>query len=517
MNDEFAEFNGVRIVRNDRVSGMADLIILENYSEDDVPAINDGIGIVEYLENSVGRVEEWGAIDFIQTTVTDALEDADWVMRQMTGGTERETLRLVAGVSATTADILRWTSNTAETNGIVDIMELRLDTTGTAASSFGAGISIQMDDAGGLEEQASIDFLLTTATAGAEDLDIIISQQVAGAITQKLLLNADGLSLLSGGLEIENGTTFGTAALVVDNNDTDQIAVSIEATNIDADVVNITAAALTTAIGIDLPDLDALTTGIGLNINSAATAITGAGRLMYIYHSGATTTSGLIAEIKSDATDETIPMRVAGAGTGDDVVITNANTGALGAVFKMSHLPGNSQAADNDVTNRLIFTAHDEEAAATERTVGQLDIQWTDATAVSYGSDLELYLATGAAQNLCLTLSGAGQMGLDFDSDLSSSSAAGQIFDDYDDAAILKKYAYIGVDKPEISLETVRMLESMGVAEKSDRNQRGYLLKLQPFLRLLCGGIYQTRQWVEKQMDVMESKLSAIEQKMVTV
>jgi len=96
MNETYTEINGLKVVRNDRVSGMADLVRLENYSEDNVPAVDDGIGIVHFMENSVGRVEEWGAIDLVQGDVTDGAEAANWVFRQMIGGVESYMLALNA-------------------------------------------------------------------------------------------------------------------------------------------------------------------------------------------------------------------------------------------------------------------------------------------------------------------------------------------------------------------------------------------------------------------------------------
>ena len=73
-------------------------------------------------------------------------------------------------------------------------------------------------------------------------------------------------------LEIEQGSTGGMTAFKIDNDDTDQIAMAIEAANIDADVIDITADAVTTANVIDIT-ADALTTGSVLNIvsNSAST------------------------------------------------------------------------------------------------------------------------------------------------------------------------------------------------------------------------------------------------------
>ena len=69
-------------------------------------------------------------------------------------------------------------------------------------------------------------------------------------------------------LEVEQSATGGVAgALIVDNNDTDKQAMVIEAANIDADVLDITMDAVTTAKGIDIT-ADALTTGSALYIDS---------------------------------------------------------------------------------------------------------------------------------------------------------------------------------------------------------------------------------------------------------
>ena len=68
-------------------------------------------------------------------------------------------------------------------------------------------------------------------------------------------------------LEVEQGATGGVAGLFkVDNNDTDKVAMSIEAANIDADVMDISMDAVTTAKGIDIT-ADGLTTGNALYID----------------------------------------------------------------------------------------------------------------------------------------------------------------------------------------------------------------------------------------------------------
>lgn len=76
----------------------------------------------------------------------------------------------------------------------------------------------------------------------------------------------------------------------------------------DSDAMELTAS-VTTGKGFDLV-ANSLTTGAGLQVNSSATAITGAGRLVDINHTGATSTSGVLVEISSAAADETVVMRV---------------------------------------------------------------------------------------------------------------------------------------------------------------------------------------------------------------
>ena len=60
---------------------------------------------------------------------------------------------------------------------------------------------------------------------------------------------------------------------------------------------------VTTGFGITLADLDGLTSGIGVHIASSATAITGAGRLLYVNHTGTTSSTGTLVEFATSATD----------------------------------------------------------------------------------------------------------------------------------------------------------------------------------------------------------------------
>lgn len=68
-------------------------------------------------------------------------------------------------------------------------------------------------------------------------------------------------------------------------------------------------AGMTTGKAINIP-ANALTSGIVLNLTSSATAITGAGRLIYSNHTGATGTSAILNEFASAANDETVIFKV---------------------------------------------------------------------------------------------------------------------------------------------------------------------------------------------------------------
>lgn len=76
--------------------------------------------------------------------------------------------------------------------------------------------------------------------------------------------------------------------------------------------VQVSAASMTTGKAFAATDLNALTTGIGLHLASSATAITGAGRMVFVNHTGATGGSAILNEFKSAANDETVVFQVTG-------------------------------------------------------------------------------------------------------------------------------------------------------------------------------------------------------------
>jgi len=157
-----------------------------------------GTGLTFDLENGTGTEEEHASIDVVATSSTNGAEDSDVVINQMTAGALAETLRIVSASATDASDYLQFTANTTETNGLVDVLKLKI-ATGTAANNSGMSISFQPEDATGAEEHASIDILQTTAARATNDTDIIFTQDVNGTLTERVRMDADGANLLLSG------------------------------------------------------------------------------------------------------------------------------------------------------------------------------------------------------------------------------------------------------------------------------------------------------------------------------
>ena len=101
-------------------------------------------------------------------------------------------------------------------------------------------------------------------------------------------------------LEVEQSATGGVAgAFKVDNNDTDKQAIVVEAANIDADVMDITMDAVTTAKGIDIT-ADGLTTGSALYIDSDSSS-TSARNIVDIIQNNASATGAIPLNVRQDS------------------------------------------------------------------------------------------------------------------------------------------------------------------------------------------------------------------------
>lgn len=245
---------------------------------------------------------------------------------------------------------------------------------------------------------------------------------VASVVTTAQVLDIDANSLTTGKIVdlASTSVTTGTLLRVQDNSSdtgtrvvvdiiadhasaTGTTALRVDQDAVSAVAVQIVGAALTTGKALLMSDLDALTSGIGIHVASSATAITGAGRLAYFNHTGATSTSGVLFEVASAATDETVVARVTAsgllaAGVALDITCATMTTGIgldLGDLDGLTTGKGInvvSNSADTG-TRALVQITNDNTAA-------------TGATCLSIQND-----ATAGAH---IKLTGTGILGIDF-------------------------------------------------------------------------------------------------------
>lgn len=138
--------------------------------------------------------------------------------------------------------------------------------------------------------------------------------------------------------------------------------------------LQVSGSSVTTGKAITAADLDALTTGMGLHIASAATAITTTGRLLYVNHTGVTSTSGTLVEFASSAADETIVVGITANDLATGTMLNFGTNIALttGVGLKMLHTT--SVIADTGSMLRLSSTGINT-GGATNGTM--LDVQTT--------------------------------------------------------------------------------------------------------------------------------------------
>lgn len=94
---------------------------------------------------------------------------------------------------------------------------------------------------------------------------------------------------------------------------------------------------------------------------------------------------------------------------------------------------------------------------------------------------------------------------LSVDGDGGGSDDPVSLFDDYDDALELRGFQLASID-PSQRAEIRERLVEMGVAEWADQEEGPphLMIRIQPMLRLLAGGIFQNRQLIEQRLTALE-------------
>lgn len=122
----------------------------------------------------------------------------------------------------------------------------------------------------------------------------------------------------------------------------------------------------------------------------------------------------------------------------------------------------------------------------------------------------QIQVLDGGVLNSALRLSDVGVLSVD----LAGGGAAAQVdlFDDYDDVAVLRGYFN---PLAAIREQTLAGLVEMGIVTEVPESRSGYHWNVQAMFALLAGGVYQTRERLEDEVSALKEQVAELK-KLVT-
>lgn len=342
----------------------------------------------------------------------------------------------------------------------------------TVADGDEAYISLRLSDSGGNQDEgARITWKATTVLAGAtQDTDLILSALVNNALTTMLTLDGSANEMVAAvDLNIA-AKKLKTSNLVLKETASTYFAMENTAGSAYVSLICL-AVDLTT---LNVGDLGAIQTG-----NTDDDSFTFKARDNGV---------GLV-EVGQIAGSTNPYFRI---GRDDTGVALNAVTDML--VLQAGGGTGNEAANFGLGISLLIGNA-----ASQVEERGSIDLVLVTATDGAEDVRLDWNLMAGGAMNLAMQLSGAGVLDVDASSGLGAATVG--LFDDYDDAIVLRQG---------ISEQKLDVLEQMGVMRRKATGS-GWMLNVQAMLYLLAGGVYQTRQMLENEIRELRGRLLALE------
>ena len=185
-------------------------------------------------------------------------------------------------------------------------------------------------------------------------------------------------------------------------------------------------------------------------------------------------------------------------------------TGGIGGVFQVQRTStGNMSDGFGGSIQFMI-----EDIGASDQTIGAISFVRANNEDNTGDFNLQTYV-TGTA-NMAFKVSSAGVGSFDLAG--SGSDAQTDLFDTYDDPVELQRFAYSmpGIERlrpgitEEVRLANRERMLGMGILERVPEASSGYHLKIQPFMNLLAGGVYQNRARMDAQYEQIDKRLQAI-------
>ena len=225
---------------------------------------------------------------------------------------------------------------------------------------------------------------------------------------------------------------------------------------------------------------------------------------------GTVTTTGLTLPAHTLGGTVTLNAQVFDAGSGWTEIDTTGEAGLLIkttasaniGVYLDLYQDSSSPAVGDQLANIRIYG---EDSGGTKTQYGAM--RWTVVDPIDAQEDVAFSMwMRGPAQgglDEALRLSSAGLLSVDVAG--SGSAAQVDLFDDYDDALVLRQ----GIQQ-----NNRELLADMGVLERKETGS-GYMMKVQPMVRLLAGGIYQTRTLIDQTKEELVERIEGLESKLL--
>jgi len=406
----------------------------------------DWLELASYSSSPTDTDSEWRGFAFVSTTPYYWTGTA-WVSLTGGGGSSTwETMYAIDntfdvagglgfkinGAMANANDVLTVVVDAAASGDAIQISQLGSgkDINGTSSTWFFTKAGALTTASATISGTAGSDIF--TVTAG----DLVVTD---GSLT---ITDADDAATVS----VTNNTATSASVLVFAGS-------GVFTGNTTSSFMTLTASGLTTGTVLYIPTVglttgkavhvvaNALTTGLVVNVTSSATAITGAGRLLSISHSGATSTSGIIAEVSSAANDETVifqvtssaalalgtALKVSGASITTGKAIEASDLNAL-TTGKGIHIASSATAITT--TGRLLLVDHTG-ATGTSATLVEFLSAAADETVVFQVKNSALFTGTMAIFDMSASAAGVGIQINAVEATLTS----GKYFNCYDGAA----------------------------------------------------------------------------------
>jgi len=183
-------------------------------------------------------------------------------------------------------------------------------------------------------------------------------------------------------------------------------------------------------------------------------------------------------------------------------ITSTTSAGSDGAGLTFLHTKAGSTIDDGDQCGAIFFRGLNDAATPEDTIFGIMYGFCIDNADGAEIGQLSWYVMNTGTNNLAMTLSGAGVLAVDLAG--SGTPAQVDLFDAYDDAIVIRQ----GIQQ-----NNRELLADIGVLNRKDTGS-GYMMNIQPMVRLLAGGIYQTRARIDELVEVIRDEFPQVAERL---